>query len=398
MSDNSEYLPGAEEAVPEVETQLPAVVPSRVSPVAAKDAGVANFLASAYSKAGTLRLTPEESAALMADFPDDAFRTGAAGNDRLIYIEHPAIKKRLDTVLGMGQWTPVPIRFWTEEYKTKAGRHATRVYCEGVLIIRGVYVAQAVGDMAYYPDNDMTNYGDAYTGAQTAFLRRCCEDFGIGSQAWSKTFCEGWFERRLANGNNPPKPPATRPPKPAPTPPPPEKPEVHKVATATTRAYVLDEFDAEEGGAGRDVLTRYLRKLGWLDEDKEIEQWPLNTVPFSRKEIDKFKLCLGQFQANPEKVITPYPPHSTGAEPTPTPAQKTSSWANHIVPAGKHKGKPLHRVPTEDIKHLWSTNQFTDADLESQELPPEVIETMKRLREALALAAAELGFTRKETV
>ena len=86
MSEPNDYLPGTEEA--QVESQqgsLPAVV-TTPNPVAAHQAGIAQFLASAYSKAGTLKLSPEESKALMADFPDEAFRNKAAGKEDLHHM------------------------------------------------------------------------------------------------------------------------------------------------------------------------------------------------------------------------------------------------------------------------------------------------------------------------
>ena len=80
MSDTLEYLPGADEAAPETETPVEttalAVVKPPESAVEARDAGIAAYLSSAYQKAGTLRLTPEETKLLKADFPDTAIVTG----------------------------------------------------------------------------------------------------------------------------------------------------------------------------------------------------------------------------------------------------------------------------------------------------------------------------------
>ena len=102
----------------------------------------------------------------------------------------------MDEVLGMGGWSHVSLRTWNEDYKTGKGTAAVRVYHECVLIVRGVYITQAIGDMSYYPGNEQMNYGDAWQGSQSASLRRCLRDFGVGLQAWSKVFAKGWFERQ----------------------------------------------------------------------------------------------------------------------------------------------------------------------------------------------------------
>lgn len=162
---------------------------------------VAKLLESAYSK--DLILTPEESKLLQADFPDEAFKTGAAGKEHLIYIEHANLRDRLNEVLGLGQWRLLRIRSWDDpfshekwENNQKVLVEGIKVYFEGVLTIRGAYVGCAIGDMDYYPKNNSTNYGDAYEGAKTAAFRRCAKEFGVGLQAWRKEFGEGWFKRR----------------------------------------------------------------------------------------------------------------------------------------------------------------------------------------------------------
>jgi hypothetical protein len=168
----------------------------------AKIEAVANLTASAYSKASELRLTPEETAALQADFPDEAFKSGAAGKENLIYIEHAYLRDRLNSVFGCGQWSIVQRSRWAEDFSYfSKGQHVsgTRIYVECMLLIRGCYVAENIGDMDYYPKNHQTNYGDAVRGATTQALRRCCADLGIGLQAWKKDWCNGWWDRR--NGN-----------------------------------------------------------------------------------------------------------------------------------------------------------------------------------------------------
>jgi hypothetical protein len=176
---------------------------SGVSPEQAKVNAIASVTMSAYAKASELKLTDEEDEALAKDFPDEAFRAGAGGDDRLIYIEHAFLRDRLNDVLGRGAWALVTRSKWTENFKTSKGADAVRVYAEVMLMVRGCYVGEAVGEMEYYPHNAKTTYADAIEGSKTAAFRRCAKDFGIGLQAWKKTWCEGWWARKAKNGGKP---------------------------------------------------------------------------------------------------------------------------------------------------------------------------------------------------
>lgn len=183
-------------AEPAKQEPLPMVKAQPMTPTEARDESVNKLMASALSKAGTLVLTPEESKALAADFPDEAFQPGAAGKENLIYIEHAALRDRFNSVLGLGQWVPVVRESWKEEWTTSKNDPAITVYSRVMLVVRGCYVGEAVGDMDYFPKNRAQNYGDAFEGAKTAGLRRCAKEFGVGLQAWRKDWCLGWWERR----------------------------------------------------------------------------------------------------------------------------------------------------------------------------------------------------------
>jgi hypothetical protein len=162
---------------------------------------VAALTATALARAGTLELTPEESQQLQKDFGDEDFQTGAGGKQDLIYIEHAALRDRMNTVLGLGQWAIIVRDTWREEKD-----RAVTVYVRAMLIVRGAYVAEAVGDMAYYTNNASQNYGDAFEGAKTAAFRRCAKEFGIGLQAWRKEWCKGWWARKKGGAKATPAP------------------------------------------------------------------------------------------------------------------------------------------------------------------------------------------------
>ena len=138
-------------------------------------------------------LKPEEIRALTANFPDSDFQRGAGGDPKLIYLEHVALRRRLNDVVGLGQWRFEVVKSWTEDFTAgNPPKPAVRIYIEGRLIIRGVQFGSAIGDGVYYKSNAASNYGDGYESAKTYSFRRCCKDFGIGLQAFSRDFCEEW--------------------------------------------------------------------------------------------------------------------------------------------------------------------------------------------------------------
>lgn len=184
--------------------------PKESSPSEARSVAVADLTMQAYQRASTLELTAEESALLIGDFPDEAFQPGAGGKKNLIYIEHAYLRDRLNQVFGPGKWAIVPRKRWPEpfEYVNDNGEmvEGTRVYVEAMLLARGCFVAEAIGDMVYYPKNLSQNYGDAVEGAKSEALRRCCKELGVGLQAWKKGWAEGWWKRKNNPSSTPAKP------------------------------------------------------------------------------------------------------------------------------------------------------------------------------------------------
>ena len=178
-----------------------------LTPAQARVESVARTMDAAMNRASTLILTPEEITALKAEFPDDAFKPGAAGKEHLIYIEHAFLRDRFDQVLGMGQWACLRTRpHWAEEFETAKREKAVRIYADCALLVRGCMVSESIGEMVYYPNNTAQNYGDAAEGAVTAAFRRCAKNFGVGLQAWKKDYGDGWWARR--RGGPPPVRPA----------------------------------------------------------------------------------------------------------------------------------------------------------------------------------------------
>lgn len=297
--------------VPQIEQNLPSD---------AKNKAISDLTAACYQKASQLQLTKEEIAALSADFPDEAFQPGAAGKENLIYIEHAALRERLDQVIGMGQWCMIPIRRWEEQFDyqkdewsngRRTGQQITvkgsHVYVDGIMLIRGAFVASAIGEMTYYPDNHTQNYGDAVEGAETAALRRCCKRLGIGLQAWRKDWCLGWWQRKNSTRRTPfakaktaPEAPQSQaeepegtfdqaPPQNAPQTPPATPRATSEASTIKVgpkyRLQTLNRLQAAPGGHRRAIVHQFLTAKNYILPTEEPENWPLEKLPKSAEEF-----------------------------------------------------------------------------------------------------------------
>ena len=159
----------------------------------ARTVAVSDLLTGAYALASTLKLTEAESKALRLPFTDDKVRGGAKGDARLLYISHIHVSDRLNDVLGIGQWALVKRSQRAEQTKTAEGKPLTRIYFEGVLLVRGAFVAEAVGVGNYHPNNPKEDYGSALESSMSDCLTRCCKRLGIGSQVWDKGYCDSWL-------------------------------------------------------------------------------------------------------------------------------------------------------------------------------------------------------------
>lgn len=403
------------QALARVESGVGAALPPEqikapVSAAQAKVDAVASLTMQAYQRAATLQLKPEEIAALQADFPDSAFQPGAGGKEHLIYIEHASLRDRLNQVIGIGQWALIPRNRWAEPFRTKPsrdnpdGKEGSRVYVEAMLVVRGCFVAEAVGAMEYYPDNAAQNYGDAVEGAKTAALRRCCKEFGIGLQAWKKEWTEGWWQRKRGGRSFGPTPRANRAP---PAPPsageedasfdasspqnaPPNAPrpnsgslnavpKVDKCATERTRQWAIEQLHANAGQDANKLVVDYLQKCGQLLATESITDWPLRFVPANHSQLRELTLKIAAFEAgepaqaafppNPEpEPPKPPKPIEVPRDPKPTPPAGESDaqaqgWYNFIVPIPRKGQKRDDYIKAPDtIGSLYEARHGTDAD------------------------------------
>lgn len=370
--------------VPEHNDKIVAGPPPAQTAAQAKVDAVAALTLAAYQRAATLELTPEETAKLQADFPDDAFQNGAAGKEQLIYIEHAHLRDRFNSVFGMGKWAIVPRNRWGEDFsfvnKYKETIEASRIYVEAMLIVRGCFVGEAVGDMVYYKNNDSQNYGDAVEGAKTAAFRRCAKEFGVGLQAWKKDWCLGWWQRRKSV--KPPQnvqttiqtPPAN---KNAPTGNVDTKKPVHKAdvlpkeATETTRRWFLDQLVDYKS---EDVVA-YARDVSILLPVETLAEWPLQHVPTSKEALREW---MGAFEKWRDGSVAPAP---AADEP----------WRSFPMPFGKKAGVALGDLEKPYLYGLWA-NFEVEEEYNGKPKKPETIEKDTLFREMLNAAGEHYEF------
>ena len=349
----------------------PAAKPA-ITAAQAKVEAVASLTMAAYAKAATLKLTAEESAALQADFPDEAFKPGAAGKEHLLYVEHAFLRDRFTHVFGMGQWAIIPRNRWAEDFRTAKGTDGSRVYVEAMLVVRGCFVGEAVGAMEYYPKNESQNYGDAVEGAKTAAFRRCAKEFGVGLQAWKKDWCDAWWTRHRGGRDFSRKPAATQAPGPRPVATPaPAPPAVPKTPLAAGQAWPYDKMiewtmvEVDKAGL-TELLPEYLEKVAQLLPTENLHDWPLRFVPWSwptlRLLLEKLKaFSAGQSaeaafpphdEPDPDKAPPPSPAPAKAVEvprdpPGPAPVPADAEWFMKIIVPIPHKGE----TRAEYLKH-----------------------------------------------
>ena len=136
-----------------------------------------------YRNVSELKVTEDEQKKLLASFDAKEIEIRPDG---LIYLPQTFWRKRLNEAFGIGQWALVP------KSSTK-DPDRDRLYLEGVLMVRGTYVATAVGEAEYHSDNAMQSWASVYESAKSDCITRCCKDLSIASELWQPEFIRNWI-------------------------------------------------------------------------------------------------------------------------------------------------------------------------------------------------------------
>lgn len=396
------------EVIPEKLDQLAlqhgAVIPEQkaaITPAQAKVDAIAHLTMTAYQKAATLELTPEESAKLQADFPDEAFQPGAAGKENLIYIEHAHLRDRFNEVFGMGKWAIVPRNRWAESFTTAKGTPGERVYVEAMLVVRGCFVGEAVGAMEYYPKNESQNYGDAVEGAKTAAFRRCAKEFGVGLQAWKKDWCLGWWQRRRGQ-----KPARTSPTVQTPQPDPKSTPSQGQAPASEGKKEAPEPTEAHKArlltilAPLGEAALEYCQKCGMLLSTETLADLPLRFVPATAAQKDQFMACVQAFvdggEAKKPAFVSGNPLTTTLENIQKKAEEQTAEpWRSFPMPFGARAGVKLADLPKNYLFGLWA-NYKVETVYNGKPKKPETIQRDTVFRKMLDAAGVHYKFEKPD--
>jgi len=133
-----------------------------------------------YRGASLLVISPEEQAKLLSPTKAEDFEIHPQG---FIYLPQVFVREKLNQTFGIGQWALLQIGVKVID--------KTMCY-DGMLFIRGCYVARAVGEADYLESNSMSSWASTNESAKSDCLTRCCKDLGIAREAWQPQFTELW--------------------------------------------------------------------------------------------------------------------------------------------------------------------------------------------------------------
>lgn len=143
-----------------------------------------NHELSIYGGSSSLKLTESEAQKLSAKFADEDYEIRPDG---FIYVPQALIRKRLNDVIGNGQWSINLIKTVKEEINGKF-----KVYFDGYMMIRGCFVSRSTGESMYNPTNPNSSWGTAQEGAKSDCFVRCVKDLGVALEVYEPQFVRKW--------------------------------------------------------------------------------------------------------------------------------------------------------------------------------------------------------------
>lgn len=326
---------------------------------------VTEALVPAYQKASLLDLTPDETAKLMAPFPDEVVEVRP--HDGLCYIPHILISDRLNRIFGPGKWALIRRRDW---YDTDT----STMYGEYVLLIKGCYVGESVGGHPYVKSNAKTNLSDALESTAAEALRRIAgKRLSCGHQVWDPEYCRQWEAnfRVFINGKWQKKRPAAQS-QPTPmrqkaqegmakaqtathTPP---AAETRPVATQAHKDRLLVVLDTDN--IGLPLAEEFFAKVGALLPNETMIDLPLEFVPVSKEQCDALIRSLAAFQSG-EEARLPYPKNPKVFDKEPAEDVKSQPWYPILVPIPrKGQTRDEYLQAPDTIGSLYEARHGTD--------------------------------------
>lgn len=136
--------------------------------------------------ASMLKIAEEEQKKLTASFDENEIEIRPDG---LIYLPQTFWRQRLNQSFGLGQWCLI-IKGSHKDPDPKKDK----LYVQGVLMVRGCYVAEAVGEAELHSNNPMQSWASVFESAKSDCITRCCKDLSIASELWQPEFTRRWVK------------------------------------------------------------------------------------------------------------------------------------------------------------------------------------------------------------
>lgn len=137
-----------------------------------------------YQGIGQVPITAEQAAQLESPIDPEQLDILPTGE---VYMSQVWYRRKLNKVFGAGHWGMFPLGAYSQQDATLMREYA--------LIVNGAFVADAVGEADYHPNNDRMSYATAATALKSNALSRLCKDLGIASECWDKRFTEKWIDQ-----------------------------------------------------------------------------------------------------------------------------------------------------------------------------------------------------------
>lgn len=137
-----------------------------------------------YEGASDLKLNPEEEKGLLKPFDEAEIDIRPDG---LIYLPTVYLRKRLNQVLGIGQWALIR--------RAEPMIKDNKCIYPAALYIRGKFASESIGGAEYHTSNPNQNWDDVVESARTDALSRCCKDIGLNAECWEPVFGEKWIKK-----------------------------------------------------------------------------------------------------------------------------------------------------------------------------------------------------------
>jgi len=138
---------------------------------------------SGYSGVATLALASDKAAILVQPFHEDE---GLDAYDILptgeVYVSQIHYRRRLNRAFGPGSWAMVPRGGYVQQGNTLCREYA--------LVVDGRFIAEAIGESDYQPNNARMSYASCAEAVKSNALTRTCKDLGIASECWDKRWAE----------------------------------------------------------------------------------------------------------------------------------------------------------------------------------------------------------------